>query len=86
MNIVVNLEDSQSSYLTGGEYAIQTLEIYIDKNLPTLIQSEMMIHSIIENYCGGWPHDKVEELTSLIHDGIVKLKEEKERYNQKVWK
>lgn len=74
MNVNVVLEDDHDSFVqTGGEYAELTLDIHVDKTLIPERQRELIIHAIVENYCRSWPHDKVEELTEKIMDGLEKL-------------
>ena len=61
------------SSLVGGECGVPNLTIYIDPILPKRTQQLLVIHSIIENYNRGMPHDKVEELCSFIEDGLDEL-------------
>jgi hypothetical protein len=76
MSVRVILEDGKGwSYQTGGEYAVIDLEIHVDKSLTYEEKQELIIHSIIENYCRSWSHDKVEELGQEIWDGLLQLKE-----------
>lgn len=78
MNITVIKEDIplESSLLIGGECAKCDLEITVDKHLPLREQQMLVIHSIIENYCQSWPHDKVNELEDLIREGLDQLQGE----------
>ena len=57
------------------EHSIANIEIHIDKHLIKRIQENLVIHSVIENYCRNWPHDKVDELEELIREGLDKLTE-----------
>jgi len=75
MNIKI-IKDSQGSYLTGGEYAILTLEIFVDPNLTPEEQEERVIHAVIEN-CTDFKHDEIDTLTEYIFDSLLKLREEK---------
>ena len=75
MNIKILKENGVASHKTGGEYAIASVEIYVDGKLPPVDQREVVIHSIIENFCRNWPHDKVDELTGFIQDGLDQLEE-----------
>ncbi len=70
MNIQVFREVEMPTDLTGGEYSTAEIGIYIDPHLPIRTQRLLVIHSIIENYCRSWAHDKVEELCEFIEDGI----------------
>lgn len=77
MNIEVIQEGGSRkipSHLTGGEYAINDLVIRVDKKLSRRTKQELIIHSIIENYCSPWEHSKVDELTGLIVETLDKLK------------
>jgi len=78
MNITVKREHLHPNHLsgTGGEYAIAMLEIYVDDSLPERTQQEMVIHSIIENYCRNWAHNNVEQLTEYIQEGLDQIKED----------
>jgi len=58
---------------TGGEYADTTLEIYLDNSLPLRSQREVIIHAVIENYNRGMTHDKVDQLTDFIQQGLDQL-------------
>jgi hypothetical protein len=77
MNIIVRKDKMlpDDSVLVGGEYAISTLEIYVDSALDKRTQVDRVIHSIIEGYCPNWPHDKVDELNELIIEGLDLLDE-----------
>ncbi len=73
MNIKVIREKGHPSYLTGGECAEQTVKIYVDKKLPLELQRELVIHAIVENWLPSIPHDKVDELTELLKEGLEQL-------------
>jgi hypothetical protein len=74
LGTTILLEDGLGwSYKTGGEYATIDIVIHIDKNLSYEEQQEVLIHSVIENFCRDWSHDKVEELTSEIWDSLIQL-------------
>ena len=73
MNIKVEMEDPHASYADGGESAACTLEITLDANLSFDMKVERVIHAIAENYCRSWGHDKVEELTELIMQGLEQI-------------
>ena len=75
MNIKIIREIDHPSYLTGGECAVLTVEIYVDSTLPDRMQRELVIHAIIESFCLNWEHEKVEELTDSIMDGLDMLEE-----------
>ena len=51
----------------------------MDKNLPSRTQIGLIIHAVIENYNRGMPHDKVEELTGFIQEGIDQLEAIKDK-------
>ena len=55
------------------EYGRTTLEIHIDDSVDYVLQRASVIHTVIENFCCAWPHDKVEELETLIIDGLDQL-------------
>ena len=75
MEIIIRKEANGQSYLTGGGYAVCTLEVSIDKTLPEEVQREIVIHEILENWCPFLDHSKIVELTDLLTDGLDKLKE-----------
>ena len=75
MNISVKKLESKFSHLTGGECTAVDMEIEVDTTLPFKEQQGLIIHTIVENYCRSWTHDKVEELTDLIQDALDKLEE-----------
>ena len=66
-------DQNMPSDLTGGEYATVDITIHVDPRLPVRTQRMLVIHSIIENYCMSWSHNKVEELCSFIEDGLDDL-------------
>ncbi len=72
MNIKINKTSMHpyESCCTGGEWTTTDVKINVDENLPLEIQQENVIHSVIEVYCRNWPHDKVEELTNYIMEGL----------------
>ena len=78
MNIKVIREKSPSDVTanTGGEYAIFSLDVYVDENLSLRTQRTIATHAVIENYCRSWTHDKVEELCDLIQDVLDQLNNE----------
>ena len=65
----------ENSMELGGEYAVSSLEIYIDQSLPPRTQTKNVIHAVIENYCPNWGHEQVDELTGYIEDGLDQLGE-----------
>ena len=74
MNITVKKENiRQYMDVHGGECASSTLEITVDKSLPKRAQRNLIIHSVIENYCQSWSHDKVVSLTEDIEDALDQL-------------
>ena len=75
MNITVIKEPlvGLSSQDVVCEYARLKLEIHIDENISPHLQRNLVIHSVIENYCRSWTHDKVEQLEELIIDGLDQL-------------
>lgn len=75
--VVFNLrieKSRQPLHETGGEYATLTLEIYVDPSLTNRSANECVVHSIVENYCPSWPHEKYDELGGLILDGLEQLR------------
>jgi len=75
MNVTVRLDQNMPSDVTGGEYGLVSLDIYVDPDLPEETQRLLVIHSIIENYNRSMPHDKVDELCGLIDDALMQLGE-----------
>lgn len=73
MNIVVIKEHNTATHETGGEYAIDSLEVFVDDSLRPEVQRDLVIHAIIENYCRSWEHGKVVELVELISDALYQL-------------
>jgi hypothetical protein len=78
IKLVLETADLVHSTITGGEYAIADLTIFVDTNLPYPVQKDLVIHSVIENYCMSWTHDKVEELTDHVMLALDLLDEERE--------
>lgn len=71
MNLsVIFLDHPQFSVITGGECAVTDVNIELDKNLPYEMLVERVFHAIIEVYCPFLNHDKVEELTGLLMEGL----------------
>ncbi len=66
-------DNTQPTHLTGGEFGVSKLDIYVDPSLPERTQQMLVIHSIIENYNRGMAHDKVEELCSFIEEALDML-------------
>lgn len=73
MFITVHREKSRVSHLTGGGYAATNCQIYVDRALPLSEQREIVLHEILEAYLPCLPHNKVEELTALLVDGMGKV-------------
>jgi len=73
MEVKVIQSKDMPSHLTGGEYAINDVTIYVDKKLPKIIKQNLVVHAVVECYCSSWSHPKVEELTDLIVDALEKL-------------
>ena len=77
MKVNVNPEPDlvypENDLVTGGEYAISELSIFVNPELPMRTQRLLIIHAIIENYAPAWHHDKVDDLTALIEDGLDQL-------------
>ncbi len=70
MNIRVIKDSEVQSDITGGEYGIPRLDIYIDPDLPERTQRMLVIHCILENYNRSIPHEKVEELCQILEDAL----------------
>ena len=70
MNIQVIKDKSMPTDLTGGEYGVSTLDIYIDPDLPERTQRMLIIHCVLENYNRAMPHEKVEELCGFIEEAL----------------
>ena len=68
--------DPENSVALGGEYATCDVSVIVDSTLPLRTQRILVIHAILENYNPSWVHDKIDELTALIEDGLDQLKEE----------
>tara|TARA_Y100000310_G_C20260095_1_gene613228 strand:- start:352 stop:579 length:228 start_codon:yes stop_codon:yes gene_type:complete len=63
----------EASVCTGGEYAVSGVEIFIDQNLDIRTQRLNVIHAVLECYFPSIIHDKIDELTQLIADGLDEL-------------
>ena len=61
---------------TGGEYATAIIDIRVDESLSLNEQRRRVIHSVIENYCRPWEHERVEELENYLMDALEQLEEE----------
>ena len=73
MNIKITKDETMPTHLTGGEFGISNLEIFIDPRLPIETQRMLVIHCIVENYCRSWSHDKVEQLCGFIEGALEEL-------------
>jgi len=74
MNIeIIPYSQALATSLTGGEWAVSNLQIYIDPELPYDMRRNLVIHAVIENYNSGLCHDKVDELTDSITDALDRL-------------
>jgi len=79
MNIkVMTTEHPQVNHLCGGEYATCELEVFVSTSLTPEEQREVVIHAILENYLCTTPHEKIEELTDLLIDGLNQIETDKE--------
>ena len=75
MNIRIIKDESMPSDLTGGEYAVANVVIYVDPDLDIRTQRLLVIHSILENYFRSLPHSKIEELMVYLEEGLDLLDE-----------
>jgi len=75
MNIKVIKDSTMPTNLTGGEFGIPQLDIYVDPRLPKRTQRSLIIHCVIENYFRSIEHSKVEEVCSFIEEAIDQLDE-----------
>lgn len=74
MIITVTKEDNHDiTVCTGGEFAIQRLDIVIDENIDIRYQRINVIHAILESFFLSVTHDKIDEVTQLISDGLDEL-------------
>ncbi len=74
MIVTVTKEDNPDiTVCTGGEFAIQRLDIVIDKNIDIRYQRINVIHAILESFFRSVSHDKIDEVTQLIADGLDEL-------------
>jgi len=75
MNIKINLVDMQKEVnaITGGGYAVTTTEVFLDKDMDGRLMSELVIHEILDSYMQFLSHDKIDELTNLILDGLAQI-------------
>jgi hypothetical protein len=76
MNIkITKTQENQVLSVCGGEYAITDVEVFVDDRLDPRSQRERVLHAVVECYCAFLCHDKVEELTDLLLDGLDVLDE-----------
>ena len=75
MNIKVILESNVRScpVETGGEWAIPTLEIHINKRLSKRDKTLRLFHALIENTFACVSHDKVDDITNMFEEGYDQL-------------
>ena len=73
MNIKVIKDNTMPSYLTGGEFGVSSLEVYVDPSLPERTQRALVTHAVIENYFPSLSHGKVEELCGDIEEALDEL-------------
>jgi len=76
MNIKITKDETMPTHLTGGEFGISSLEVFVDPRLSGREQRMLVIHCVIENYCRSWTHGKIEELCEFIEGGLDELSEE----------
>lgn len=74
MNIKVTLTNEPNfSALTGGGCAATDCYINIDAKMDDYLQTEVVLHEILEAFLPFMCHEKVEELTDLLMDGLTQL-------------
>ena len=73
MNIKVFLDKEVPLEDTGGEYASQTLEIYVNSDQPKRKQQMLIIHSVLENWFPSLEHSKIDELTTDLEDALDQI-------------
>ena len=75
MNISVITDKTPNlEKITGGGYAVTEVKVHIADNMPDIKKQEVVIHEILEvalKFCVC--HDKIDELTTLIMDGLKQL-------------
>ena len=59
--------------ITGGGYALTEVKIHVASNMPKETQQEVVIHEILEAYLRILDHSKIDTLTQLIVEGLMKL-------------
>jgi hypothetical protein len=59
----------------GGEYSTAIIDIYVDESLSLEEQKRRVIHSVIENFCRPWEHERVIELENYLMDALEQLEE-----------
>ena len=71
MNLKLVLDDTPNlTVMTGGGYAVTDVMIHIDKSLDEHTQTEILLHEILDAYLTTIPHDKIDELTGLLTEGL----------------
>ncbi len=75
IEIEVRKVDNSATPFHGGGYAEVRYIIGVDETEPIEVQRGIVIHEILESYCQSFPHESIEELTTLILRGLDKLEE-----------
>lgn len=73
MNIKVILDKGVPLEDTGGEYAISSLEIYVNSGLDERKQRILVIHAILENWFPSLTHQKIDDLTTELEEALDQL-------------
>ena len=74
MNISVITDKTPNlEKITGGGYAVTEVKVHIADNMPDIKKQEVVIHEILEVFLPGVCHEKIDELTCYLIDGLKQL-------------
>lgn len=74
MNIKIIKENLHSLTDQMG-YSVNMCEVHVDDTLDERTQSEIVIHEILEAYLPSLSHERIDDLTELIVEGLDQLEE-----------
>ena len=76
MNIQIIKDSTPKLYqITGGGYAETESKVHVVANMTLEVQQEIVIHEILEVYLPYLSHNKIDELTGLLVNGLSQLQE-----------
>ena len=76
MNLKIVKDNTPNlTVMTGGGYAVNDVLVHIDSSLDEHTQTEILIHEILDAFLTTLPHEKIDELTDLLTDGLDQLRD-----------